>query len=129
MQWLMLQQELPEDFVIATGQQVSVRRFIELAVECIGVKVNWHGSGIREVATVVAVDKEISPDISVGQEIVKVDPKYFRPTEVETLLGDATKAKIKLGWVPEISLNSLVEEMVAHDMREAKKLAHLERLF
>lgn len=112
MQWLMLQQETPEDFVIATGEQHSVREFVERAAEILDMKIQWHGSGIDEYGC----DEN-------GKVIVRVDPRYFRPTEVETLLGDATKAREKLGWVPGISFEALVKEMVESDLDDAKRFA------
>jgi len=111
MQWLMLQQEIPDDFVIATGEQHSVREFIELAGMELGITIKWEGTGIDE--------KGINTDN--GKTIVSIDPTYFRPTEVETLLGDPTKAKEKLGWEPEISFEALVREMVKADLEEAKR--------
>jgi GDPmannose 4,6-dehydratase len=125
MQWLMLQQETPEDFVIATGKQYSVREFIELSAKKIGIIINFKGSGVEEVGYVIEIIGDNAPFVSVGDVLVKVDPAYFRPTEVETLLGDPAKAKQKLGWVPEISFEELVEEMVYHDLNEAKKNAFL----
>lgn len=109
MQWLMLQQQQPEDFVIATGQQVSVRDFVTLAGRRLGLNIEWSGQGVDE--------KGYLPD---GRCIVEVDPGYFRPTEVETLLGDASKARAKLGWEPKISFAQLVEEMVDADLAEAE---------
>jgi GDPmannose 4,6-dehydratase len=111
MQWLMLQQEQAEDFVIATGVQYSVRQFIEKTAAALGMQLRWEGQGVNEVG--YWNDKSI----------IKIDPRYFRPAEVETLLGDPTKAKEKLGWVPEITLDELVSEMVASDLEEAKKHA------
>ena len=125
MQWLMLQQETPEDFVIATGKQYSVREFIELSAKKLGIIINFKGSGVEEVGYVIEIIGDNAPFVSVGDVLVKVDPAYFRPTEVETLLGDPAKAKEKLGWVPEISFEELVEEMVYHDLNEAKKNAFL----
>ena len=110
MQWLMLQQDQPEDFVIATGVQYSVRDFVDAAAEEIGIKVRWEGTGVDE--------KGYDED---GKCIVAVDPRYFRPTEVETLLGDPTKAKEKLGWVPKISFKELVAEMVREDLKAAER--------
>jgi GDPmannose 4,6-dehydratase len=110
-QWLMLQQAQPEDFVIATGEQHSVREFVERAGACLGMKVEWRGKGVDEQGI----------DTKTGNAIVKVDPRYFRPTEVETLLGDPTKAKTKLGWQPKISFAKLVEEMVASDLEIARR--------
>ena len=125
MQWLMLQQETPEDFVIASGIQYSVREFIELSAKKLGIIINFKGSGVEEVGYVIETIGDNAPFVSVGDVLVKVDPAYFRPTEVETLLGDPTKAKEKLGWVPEISFDELVEEMIDHDLKKAKKNAFL----
>ena len=110
MQWLMLQQEEPEDFVIATGVQYSVREFVNAAAKEMGIEMRWEGSGVDEKGY----------DAS-GKCIVAVDPRYFRPTEVETLLGDPTKAKEKLGWVPKISFDELVAEMVREDLKDAER--------
>jgi GDPmannose 4,6-dehydratase len=110
MQWLMLQQDKPEDFVIATGVQYSVRDFVNAAAKELDIAIHWQGSGIEETGT----DAD-------GNVIVKVDPRYFRPTEVETLLGDPTKAKEKLGWVPKTSFEELVAEMVREDLKSAKR--------
>ena len=107
-QWLMLQQENPEDFVIATGKQYSVRDFINEASKNLDIKIEWNGKGVNEVGTFN------------GNDIIKVDPKYFRPTEVETLLGDASKAKEKLNWSPKISIKQLVKEMIDEDLKLAK---------
>jgi len=115
MQWLMLQQDTPEDFVIATGVQYSVRQFIEKTATELGITIRWEGEGVTEVGY-----WEQRP-------IVRIDPRYFRPTEVETLLGDPTKAKEKLGWVPEITLDQMVREMAASDLAEAKKHALLKK--
>jgi len=111
MQWLMLQQETPEDFVIATGVQHSVREFVEIAAVELGMEMEWQGKGLNEIG----VEKNS------GKTIVRVDARYFRPTEVETLLGDPTNAKEKLGWVPEITFEQLVKEMVAEDLRIAER--------
>lgn len=108
MMWLMLQQDTPEDFVIATGQQYSVREFVEKAAACLDIRVRWSGSGIQEKG----FDEE-------GNCIVAVDPLYFRPTEVDTLLGDASAARKKLGWSPRITLDEMIKEMVEHDLLEA----------
>ncbi|HEY8710588.1 MAG TPA: GDP-mannose 4,6-dehydratase [Burkholderiaceae bacterium] len=124
MQWLMLQQERPEDFVIATGVQYSVRQFIELAAEELGIELNFQGEGDREIGVVVAVNPvggEKRAHCRVGDVIVRVDPRYFRPTEVETLLGDASKARDKLGWSPVITFPELVSEMVSADYSLAKR--------
>ncbi len=111
MQWLMLQQDTPEDFVIATGEQHSVREFVELAAKEIDISIRWEGEGINEKGY----------DVKTGKCIVAVDKRYFRPTEVESLLGDASKAKNKLGWVPKISFSELVSEMMREDMRDAQR--------
>jgi GDPmannose 4,6-dehydratase len=110
MQWLMLQQDHPEDFVIATGVQYSVRDFVNLAASELGIQITWQGQGIEETGT----DQH-------GKVIVKVDPKYFRPTEVETLLGDPTKARVKLGWTPKTTFQELVIEMVREDLKSAER--------
>ncbi|MCY1270457.1 GDP-mannose 4,6-dehydratase [compost metagenome] len=127
MQWLMLQQEEPEDFVIATGKQVSVREFIKRAAAEFGVDLRFEGVGVNEVALVEAVSGDKAPALAVGDVIVKVDPRYFRPAEVETLLGDPAKAKEKLGWVPEISLDQMISEMVAYDLDLARRHALLKK--
>jgi GDPmannose 4,6-dehydratase len=120
MQWLMLQQEIAEDFVIATGVQYSVRQFVDFAAQELGITVAWSGQDAAEIGTVSAVTRK---DIrcKVGDVIVKVDSRYYRPTEVETLLGDPTKAKVKLGWVPKTTLQELVVEMVQADYTSAKR--------
>jgi len=125
MQWMMLQQEEAEDFVIATGKQISVRDFVAMSAREAGIELAFSGEGVGEIATVTAVDKEKAPAVSVGDVIVKVDPRYFRPAEVETLLGDPTKAKEKLGWVPEITVEEMCTEMVANDLDIAKRHALL----
>lgn len=121
MQWMMLQQELADDFVIATGKQISVREFVRLSAEEAGITLEFSGEGVSEIATVTAVDINKAPCVSIGDVIVKVNPKFFRPAEVETLLGDPTKAKEKLGWVPEITVEEMCKEMVQCDIDEAKK--------
>jgi GDPmannose 4,6-dehydratase len=127
MQWLMLQQETPDDFVIATGVQYSVREFVDLAARELGIVLEWHGQGVDERGVVVAVSGDDAPGVKVGDELVAVDPKYFRPTEVETLLGSPEKAKEKLGWVPKITLQEMVGEMVETDLDEAKRCALLKK--
>ena len=120
MQWLMLQQDKPDDFVIATGVQYSVRQFVDFAAAELGISLTWQGEGAEEIGTVSAITgKDLR--CKVGDIIVKVDPRYFRPTEVETLLGDPTKAKEKLGWVPSTTLQELVAEMVQADYTAAKR--------
>ncbi|PAC02949.1 GDP-mannose 4,6-dehydratase [Salmonella enterica subsp. enterica serovar Heidelberg] len=121
MQWMMLQQEQPEDFVIATGVQYSVRQFVELAAAQLGIKLRFEGEGINEKGIVVSVTGHDAPGVKPGDVIVAVDPRYFRPAEVETLLGDPSKAHEKLGWKPEITLSEMVSEMVANDLEAAKK--------
>lgn len=125
MQWMMLQQEQPEDFVIATGVQYSVRQFIEMTAQELGISLRWEGSGVDEKGYVEAIEGDKTPGLALGQNIVAIDPRYFRPAEVETLLGDPSKAKEKLGWSPQITLQELISEMVAHDLEEARKHALL----
>jgi GDPmannose 4,6-dehydratase len=125
MQWMMLQQDHPEDFVIATGVQYSVREFISKSATQLGITLKFEGKGVDEKAMVVDISGIDAPGLRVGDVIVKVDPHYFRPTEVETLLGDPAKAKQKLGWVPEITLDQMIEEMVAYDLEKAKQYALL----
>ncbi|MGQ0699666.1 MAG: GDP-mannose 4,6-dehydratase [Panacagrimonas sp.] len=119
-QWMMLQQDKPEDFVIATGVQYSVRQFVELAARELGIGLRWTGEGVNEEGYVTTIS---DPELRVreGQKIVSVDPRYFRPSEVETLLGDPSKAKKKLGWAPKISFEELVREMVTEDLQSAKR--------
>jgi len=121
MQWLMLQQDKPEDFVIATGRQYSVRHFVELAARELGIEIAWQGEGVNERGIVAKVDKDRSPGVVPGQPIIAVDPKYFRPTEVETLLGDPTRARERLGWEPRTSFEAMVQEMMAHDLDAARR--------
>jgi GDPmannose 4,6-dehydratase len=121
MQWMMLQQEQAEDFVIATGVQYSVRQFIEMAASVLGVTLQFEGEGINETAIITAIDGDKAPALKVGDVIVKVDPRYFRPTEVETLLGNPSKAKNRLGWTPDITVQKMCTEMVHSDLIEARK--------
>ncbi len=121
MQWLMLQQEKPEDFVIATGVQYSVRNFVDAVAAELEMKLAWHGQGVDEYATVTAIGRS---QCVIGQTVVKVDPRYFRPAEVETLLGDATKARVKLGWTPKTTFAELVAEMTQADYRLAQRDLH-----
>ncbi|WP_435419192.1 GDP-mannose 4,6-dehydratase [Parerythrobacter aurantius] len=125
MQWMMLQQDEPEDFVIATGVQHSVRDFIRWSAEELGIGLRFEGTGIDEIAIVDTITGDDAPAVKVGDVVVRIDPRYFRPTEVETLLGDPAKAKAKLGWVPEITAQEMCNEMVAADLAEAKRQALL----
>ncbi len=122
MQWLMLQQKNPEDFVISTGLQNSVREFISWTAEELGIKLKFEGNGIEEVGVIDALDKNLSSNLKLGDVIVKVNPRYFRPTEVETLLGDSSLANQKLGWVPRYTVKEMCSEMVQHDLNEAKRI-------
>lgn len=125
MQWMMLQQETADDFVIATGKQISVREFVRLSAAELGVELEFSGEGVDEVGAVKSITGGTLLGVNVGDVIVKVDPRYFRPTEVETLLGNPAKAKEKLGWVPEITVEQMCAEMVAHDLDIAKRHALL----
>ncbi len=118
--WMMLQQKTPDDFVIATGESYSVREFVERAFEEIGVTIRWEGKGIDEVGVVESISDSI-PHLSSGDVLIKIYKRYFRPTEVDILLGDSSKAKAALGWEPTISFDQLVKEMVSEDIREAEK--------
>jgi GDPmannose 4,6-dehydratase len=121
MQWLMLQQEQAEDFVIATGLQYSVRQFIDWSAKVLGITLRFEGQGVDEVAIVDKIEGDKVPALKVGQIIVKIDARYFRPTEVETLLGDPSKAKANLGWTPEITVQQMCQEMVESDLKQAKR--------
>jgi len=125
MQWMMLQQDSPEDFVIATGVQYSVRQFIEWSAAELGLTIKFEGEGIEEKGVITAITGNQAPALNVGDVIVRVDSRYFRPAEVETLLGDPSKAKDKLGWVPEITVQEMCAEMVAEDLKVAKRHALL----
>ena len=125
MQWMMLQQDKPDDFVIATGVQYTVRQFIEWSAAELGITLKFEGQGVHEKAMVAKIEGMHAPALKVGDVIVQIDPRYFRPTEVETLLGDPSKAKEKLGWVPEITAQEMCAEMVAADLLEAKQHALL----
>jgi GDPmannose 4,6-dehydratase len=125
MQWMMLQQDEPDDFVIATGKQISVREFVQLSAREAGIELEFSGEGVDEIATIKSRDSVKAPAVNEGDVIVKVDPRYFRPAEVETLLGDPTKAKEKLGWVPEITVEEMCAEMVANDLEVARQHALL----
>ena len=121
MQWMMLQQDKPDDFVIATGVQYSVRQFIEWAAEDLGVKLMFEGAGLDEVAIVKSIEGDDAPSLKVGDIVCRIDPKYYRPAEVETLLGDPSKAKRVLGWEPLITAREMCAEMVSADLRLAKR--------
>jgi len=135
-QWLMLQQEQPEDFVIATGVQYSVRQFVEWSANALDMQIRWEGSGVNEIGywmnppsdftwNIEGKEKALLKDCNDGLAVVKIDPSYFRPTEVETLLGNPAKAKAKLRWEPEITAQEMCEEMVFNDLEQAKKKALL----
>lgn len=121
MQWLMLQQDIPEDFVIATGKQYSVREFIRWAASDLGITLEFSGSGADEIGTVARLEHDLAPHLRVGDVILRIDPKYFRPTEADALLGDPAKAREKLGWVPEISARDMCREMVEADCKAAQR--------
>jgi GDPmannose 4,6-dehydratase len=125
MQWMMLQQETAEDFVIATGKQISVREFVRMSAAEAGIGIEFHGDGVAETGVAHSVDPAKAPSVRPGDAIVRVDPRYFRPAEVETLLGDPSKAMEKLGWKPEITVEEMCAEMVASDLEEAKRHALL----
>lgn len=127
MQWMMLQQESAEDFVIATGVQYSVRQFISWSAEELGITLEFTGEGIDEIGTITAIEGDKAPALNVGDVIVRIDPRYFRPAEVETLLGDPSKAKQKLGWTPEITVQEMCSEMVAEDLKVAQRHALLKQ--
>lgn len=125
MQWMMLQQDRPEDFVIATGVQHSVRDFLVWTARELGLELAFSGTGVNEVATVAAIRGDKAPALRVGDVVMRIDPRYFRPAEVETLLGDPAKAREKLGWEPEITAQEMCAEMVAEDLRSARRVALL----
>ena len=127
MQWMMLQQAAPQDFVIATGQQFSVREFISWSASMLGMTLRFEGEGVAERGVVAEVVGDRAPAVNVGDVIVQIDPRYFRPAEVETLLGDPGKAARELGWTPEISTREMCEEMVAADLEEAKRHAFMKK--
>ena len=127
MQWMMLQQDAPDDFVIATGVQFSVRQFIQWSAAELGITLKFKGQGLGETATVTSITGDKAPSLKVGDVIVRIDSRYFRPTEVETLLGDPTKAKEKLGWAPEITVQEMCAEMVVSDLAKAKQNALLKQ--
>ncbi len=131
MQWLMLQQDQPEDFVIATGVQYSVRQFIEMSAKELGFTISWQGEGVDEIGVVGEIThpepEQRCPALRPGMVVIRIDPRYFRPTEVETLLGDPSKAREKLGWSPEITLSEMVAEMVESDLLEACRAVMLKK--
>lgn len=127
MQWMMMQQDEPEDFVIATGKQYSVREFIAWSAGELGITVAFEGEGLAEKGIVHSVEGDLAPALKPGDVIVQVDPRYFRPAEVETLLGDPTKAKERLGWVPEITAQEMCAEMVEEDLKTAQRHALLKK--
>ena len=125
MQWMMLQEDTPDDFVIATGKQYSVREFIKWSARELGLEISFSGNGIDEIATVEIINGDLAPALKVGDVIMRIDPRYFRPAEVETLLGDPTKAKDMLGWVPEITAQEMCAEMVIEDYKSAQRVSIL----
>lgn len=127
MQWMMLQGDAPEDFVIATGVQYSVREFIIWSARELGIEIEFRGEGVDEVGIIASITGDMAPALKPGDTILKIDPRYFRPAEVETLLGDPTKAREKLGWVPQITAQEMCAEMVAEDLKTARRHALLKR--
>ena len=125
MQWMMLQQDYPEDFVIASGLQYSVREFIHWAAAELGLSIEFEGSGVDEIGRVASIKGDMAPALSVGDIVMRISPRYFRPAEVDTLLGDPTKARERLGWVPEITAQEMCAEMVAEDHKAARRSALL----
>ena len=125
MQWMMLQQNEPRDYVIATGKQYSVRDFITWSANALGIDIEFKGSGVDETGVVINISGDLAPKISIGQEIVKIDPRYFRPAEVEMLLGDPSKAKSDLGWEPQITAQEMCKDMIEEDHKAARRLALL----
>ncbi len=121
MQWMMLQQDKPKDYVIATGKQYSVRDFILMAASKIGLEIEFEGSNEHETGYVKSISSDLKSDLSIGDTIIRVDSRYYRPTEVETLLGDASKASEELGWTPEITIDEMIDEMMSYDMQKAKE--------
>jgi GDPmannose 4,6-dehydratase len=125
MQWMMLQQDIPEDYVVATGKQYSVREFICWTAEELGLTLEFSGTGIDEIATIVAVQGDKAPGVTIGDVVMRIDPSYFRPAEVETLLGDPSKAKKQLGWEPQITAREMCAEMVMEDLKISRRHAVL----
>ena len=128
MQWMMLQQDKPTDYVIATGVQYSVRDFIEMAASKIGLEIEFKGNGENEEGFIKNISDKLETNLSVGDSIIKVDKRYYRPTEVETLLGDPSKASKELGWTPEITIDEMVAEMMQNDMQKAKEIVALNEI-
>ena len=128
MQWMMLQQKEPKDYVIATGKQFSVREFIVMSALKIGIEIEFKGSGINEEGIVKNITKNLNSTLSVGDTIIRIDERYYRPTEVETLLGDPSKAEKELGWTPEITIDEMIEEMIQNDMQKAKERVALRKI-
>lgn len=125
MQWLMLQKDEPKDYIIATGKQFSVRQFILWAASYLGIDIEFRGNGIDEIGVVAGLTGDLTSNLQIGQPIIRIDPRYFRPAEVQTLLGDASKARRELGWQPQISAKEMCEEMVSEDLKAARRLALL----
>ncbi|MDA9148865.1 GDP-mannose 4,6-dehydratase [Alphaproteobacteria bacterium] len=121
MQWMMLQQDHPDDFVIATGRQISVREFVRLSALELGVELDFQGTGVNEVAIISGIKGDLCPALSVGDVILRIDPQYYRPAEVKTLIGNPSKAKKLLAWEPEITVEEMCAEMVAHDLDQARQ--------
>lgn len=127
MQWMMLQQEKPKDYVIATGKQYSVRQFIIWTANALGIDIDFKGSGLEEVGVVERVTGDLAPRIKIGQKIIRIDPRYFRPAEVDTLLGDPSRAKTDLGWMAQITAEEMCKEMVEEDYKAARRSALLKK--
>ena len=127
MQWMMLQQDIPKDYVIATGKQITVRDFIIMSAKVLGIQLRFEGKNESEIGIVVNVEGNKAPYIKEGDVIVKIDSRYFRPTEVDSLLGDASKARKELGWKPEIQLKQLCEEMIMNDLNKSMQLSLLKK--
>ncbi len=127
MQWMMLQQEYPKDYVISTGKQYSIKEFIQWSAIALGFEISFSGSGVKEIGTITKINGKLKPGIKLGQIIIKVDKKYFRPSEVDTLLGDSAKAKEELGWEPEVTAQELCIEMIEEDYKAARRFALLKK--
>ncbi len=125
MQWMMLQNQTPEDFVIATGKQYSVRQFIIWSARELGIELEFEGSGENEIGKISSISGELAPALKIGDIVIKVDPRYFRPSEVETLLGDPSKAKRILSWEPSVTVQDMCAEMIAEDLESAKRISLL----